>query len=63
MKILNKCLKGYPETNNVIIIDTKRSAAVDKFEGRIKKVYIKIGIHKGIIVLENPIFFKSYLAK
>ena len=36
--ILNKCLKGYPETNNVKIIDRKRRAAVEKFEGRIRKI-------------------------
>ena len=62
-KTLNKCLKGYPETNNVRIIETKRRVAVERFEGRIKKVYIKIGVQRGINVLENSILFKSYLAK
>tara|TARA_Y100000996_G_scaffold277777_1_gene218998 strand:- start:445 stop:588 length:144 start_codon:yes stop_codon:yes gene_type:complete len=47
----------------VRIIETKRRVAVERFEGRIKKVYIKIGVQRGINVLENSILFKSYLAK
>ena len=46
----------------VILKNTKESFYYP-VEGRIKKVYIKIGNHRGINVLENSIFFKSYLAK
>jgi hypothetical protein len=54
--IPNKYLKGYPPIKINVIIIKKIIAAVEKFDGKIKKTTRIIGIHNGNIVLEKFMF-------
>ena len=54
--IPNKYLKGYPPIKINVIIIKKIIAAVEKFDGKIKKTPRRIVIHHGNIALEKFMF-------
>jgi len=54
---------GYPPIKINVIIIKKIIAAVEKFDGKIKKTTRIIGIHNGNIVLEKFIFLLKFFDK
>ncbi len=54
--IFNKWVIGNPEIKSIKISEPNIKSADDRLDGRIRKIYAKIGSQRGIIVSLNFVF-------